>query len=140
MPYHYKGTFLWALASSVSDLVLRQLGEAVHKSPNVLNVFICPKLMMPVWGGFLLEMYDLVVYSPLGGGGGGGGWPSSMHELFVLDFVSPLIPHRPWRIKLTTKVIGLGSTVYFMLWESPGDAGSVLHQFGYSQRGLPPCK
>ena len=46
MPYHSKDTFLWAPAPSVVDLVLRELGQAVHKRPNSLHVLICHKLMM----------------------------------------------------------------------------------------------
>ena len=51
-----------------------------------------------------------------------------MHESFVLDFIPPLIPHMPWRIRGTPKVIVLGRAVYFLLRESPRDTGSVLRQ------------
>ena len=50
----------------MANLVLRQLGKAVHKPPNILCVFICPKLMIPVWERRLFNMADLVVYVPLG--------------------------------------------------------------------------
>ena len=50
----------------MADLVLRQLGEAVHKLPNILHVFIFPKLMIPVRERLLFNMADLVVYVPLG--------------------------------------------------------------------------
>ena len=66
MPYHYKVTFLWAPAPSVSDLVWRQFREAVHKLPNSLHVFICPKLMMPGWGRLLINIDDLLEYGPTG--------------------------------------------------------------------------
>ena len=36
-----------------------------------------------------------------------------MHELFVLGFISPLIPYRPWRLRREPKVLGLGRTVFF---------------------------
>ena len=42
MPYHYKGTFLWEPAPAVTYLVLRQIGEAVHKHTNRLRVFYFP--------------------------------------------------------------------------------------------------
>ena len=66
IPYHSKGTFIWAPAPSVADLVLRKLGEPVHKRPNSLHVFIFPRLMMPVWGRLLLKMDHFVVYGPTG--------------------------------------------------------------------------
>ena len=53
------------------DLVLRQLGEAVHKRTNRLHVFIFPNLMVLVWGRLIFKIADLVVYGPPGGRGGG---------------------------------------------------------------------
>ena len=85
MPYHSKGSFLWVPAPSVEDLLLSQLGEAVHKRANRLHVFICTKLMMPVWGRLLFKMADLVVYGPPEAKF----WPSSMYESFVLGLFSP---------------------------------------------------
>ena len=57
------------------SLVLRQLGEAMHKRPNILHV-IYPKLMMLLWGWLLFKMSDLVVYGPQGATF----WPSSMND------------------------------------------------------------
>ena len=108
----------------MSDLVLRQLWEAVHKRTNSLHVFICPKFMIPMYGRLLFKMDDLVVYVPPGEMF----WPSSMHESFVPGFISPLIPHRPWWIRGTAKVLGLGRTVYLLIREIPEDSGSVLLQ------------
>ena len=124
MPYHSKGTFLLFTSPSVTGLVLRKIGEAGHKQPNRLYVFISHKLMMKVWGRLLIKMADLVVYVPPGEMF----WPSSMNESFVIGFISSLIPLRPWRLRGTTKVMGLGRSVSFLLREIPGDAGSVLHQ------------
>ena len=45
--------------------MLRKLGEAEHKRPNGLHVFIFPKLMIPVRERLLFNMADLVVYVPL---------------------------------------------------------------------------
>ena len=67
MPYNYKGTFVCSPAPPVTDLVLTQLGGAVHKRPNNFPVFICTKLMMPVWKRLLFKMADLVVYGLPGG-------------------------------------------------------------------------
>ena len=53
MLYHYKGTFVWVPATSMKDLVLIQLGEAVHNLPNSLHV-LGTKLMMVMWGRLLL--------------------------------------------------------------------------------------
>ena len=81
MPYHSKGTFLWAPNSSAVALVMRKLREAVHTWPKILHIFIFIKLMMMVWGGLLLNMADLVVYGPPEAKF----WPSSMHKLFVIE-------------------------------------------------------
>ena len=50
----------------MADLVLMQLGEAVHKRPNILYVYICPNMMVQVWGRLLFKVTDLVVYGPPG--------------------------------------------------------------------------
>ena len=124
MTYHYKGTFLWAPDHSVVNLMLRKLGESMHKHPISLHVFICPKLTMPVWGRPLFNMAEFVVYDPPGAKF----CPSSMHKLFVLGFIYPLISHRPWWIRVTAKVLGLVRAVSLLIQESPGDAGIVLLQ------------
>ena len=67
MPYHSRGTFSWAPTPSVSDLVLRKLGEDLKKWPNHFYVFICTKLMMPVWVRLMFNMSDVVVYGQPGG-------------------------------------------------------------------------
>ena len=124
MPYHYKDTFLWASAPSVADLVLRQLGEAVHKQLNSLRVFISPKLMMTVWVRLLFNISQFLVHKPPGEMF----QTYSMHESFVLVFIFPLINHRPWCIRGAPKVLGLGRMVSLLIREISGDAGSVLHQ------------
>ena len=91
--------------------MFRKLGEAVQKCPNIFHDFIFPKLMVPVWGRLLFKMADLVVYVPPGEIF----WPYSMHKSFVIGFVSPLIPHRPWRTRGTPKVMRLGRTVYLLI-------------------------
>ena len=108
----------------MAELVLRKLGEAVHKQPNSLHLFICPKLMMSVWGNMLFKMAELVAYVPPGDNFS----PFSMHKSFFLGFIFPLIPHRTWWIRGTLKVIIMVRTVYLLLWESPWDAGSFLDQ------------
>ena len=96
----------------------------MYKWTNRLHVFICPKLMITVWGRLLFKMADLVVYGPLGEIF----WSSSMHKYFFLGFVYPLISHGTWRLKGTTKVMGLGRTVSFLIHESAGNAGSDMRQ------------
>ena len=88
-------------------------------------MFICIKLMIPVWVRLLFKMYDLVVYGPLGETF----WPSSIHKSFVLGFISSLLPHRPWRLMGAPKVLGPGRKVYLLLRDIIGYAGSVLRQF-----------
>ena len=104
--------------------MLRKLWEAVHKRSNSLHVFIFLKFMMPVWVRMLLKIDEFVVYVPPGEMF----WPSSMHKSFVLGFIPPLNPHKPWMLRGTLKVLGLVRTVSLLLRESSGNAGSVLRQ------------
>ena len=59
---------------------------------------------------------------------GGKFWQSSMNKYFVIGFVYHLTPHRHWRVRGTPKVVGMGRILYFLIWKSPGDAGSFLFQ------------
>ena len=108
----------------MADLLLRQLGEAMYKQPNILHVLIFLKLIMPVWGRLLFNIAGLVVY----GAPAANFWLYSMHESSVLGLIFPLIPHRSWWIRETPNVLGLVRTVYLLLWEITGDTGSVLNQ------------
>ena len=51
-----------------------------------------------------------------------------MKNSFVLDFVFTLILHRTCHIRGEPKVMGLGRTVYFLLWDSLVYSGSFLHK------------
>ena len=117
----------WACICSSLTNLYQELGEFVHKRTTGLHVFICPKLMIPVQERLLFKMVDLVVYVPPGETF----WSSSMHKSFVLGFVFPLIPHRPWRIRGTPKVWGMVRTVYLLIRESTGYSGSVLRQLWF---------
>ena len=55
-------------------------------------------------------------------------WSTSNNESFVLGFVSPLLPHRPWKIRGTPKVLVLVRAENFLIQQIPGDIGSVLFQ------------
>ena len=57
---------LWATTPSVENLVSGKFGEAIQKWLKRLDVFIYPKIMMPVWGRLLLKMDHFVVYGPPG--------------------------------------------------------------------------
>ena len=101
VPYNSKGTFLCAPVPSMVDFVFRQFVEDVHKCPSSLYIFICTKLNMSMLGRLLLKMHDLVVYVQLGAKN----WQPSMHNMFILGFVSLLIPQNPWRIRGTPKIL-----------------------------------
>ena len=138
MPFHYKDNVLWAPAPSVVDLVLIQLGEAVQKRPNSLHVFICTKLMIPLWGRLMFKMADLVVYGPPGGGGG----VAILNARAVCSwFYFP--PHT------THALAAQGGTQGFGTWKD-GVIRATVYSRGtqvvfcansrYSQRGWPPCQ
>ena len=88
----------------MSDLVLSQLGEAVHKQSDSLHIFICPKMMLTLCDKILYKVTGLVLYAPLGGGG-----LTSLNDSFVVSFIFPLIAYRPWIIRGTPKVLLLVS-------------------------------
>ena len=54
---------------------------------------------------------------------------TSIYKSFVFSFVAPIIPHRLWRLRGILKVTGLGRSMFYLLLESPGGAGSIMRQF-----------
>ena len=124
--YHSKGNFLWAPPPEVIYIFFGQLRES-HKCPDSLHILICLKLMITLWGTLLYKVIKLFIYAPPPPQGVIF-WPTSMSNSFVIVFISPLIPHRLWRLRGTPKILGLGRLVYYFLREIPGDADSVLCQ------------
>ena len=80
--------------------------------------------MFPVWGRLMYKVDELVVYNPLGAKF----WPTSMCKSFVLVFGFPLTHYRSWWLRGEPKILGLGRMMYLLIWESTGDADSVLIQ------------
>ena len=59
--------------------------EGCARMAHHLACFICPKLMMLVWGRLMLKIDELVVYGPPGGEF----WTSSMEESFFWFYFPP---------------------------------------------------
>ena len=121
----------------MAALVLRQLGEAVHKHTNSFHVLICPKLMMPVWGRLLFNMADWVTNGPQKAIFG---HPQCVHQLFLI-LSPPPSSH--------TDLGGSGGHPRLCDWEElclycyrvfQGMQEVFCANLGYYQRGWPPCQ
>lgn len=55
-------------------------------------------------------------------------WPACMHEPLILALVLRFIPHPPWQLRQTPRVLELGGTVR-RLWHHPeSDVGCLLRE------------
>ena len=61
-----------------------------------------------------------------------------MYRSFLIGFVSPLSPNRPWIIRAKPMVLGLVRTVYFLIRDIPGDSVSIILQLRLLTNIMPP--
>lgn len=126
IPFHRKGTFLWIRPPAAADVALEEIGRAKHKRAENYHIFICPRHMMPLWRRLLYKNCDFVCIIPAGPSF----WPSHMHEPLILGIVLPLIPHRPWELRGTPKLLGMGRKMSKpKMWEAGEEhGGRILRQ------------
>jgi len=87
-------------------------------------VFVCPKLMMPCWGRLLHNMDDVVMMVPVGPIF----FPLSMHAPLAVGLIFLLIPHRPWRLGGTPRVLEMEHLLSRLFKNHPEATGRILRQ------------
>ena len=118
------GTWIWAPPPAAADAALEEMRKARHKRQNSLHIFICPRLLTPMWRKLLHKASDVVMELPVGPES----WPASMHEPLLMGVCLPFIRHRPWQLRNTPKLCGMGRQV-LRLWKNhEGEPAPVLRK------------
>jgi hypothetical protein len=132
-PFIQSGTLLWLPPPAAADVALEELRKARIKRHNLTHVFICPKLMTPLWLKQPFKATDFLVEVPAGYPH----WPSAMHESVLIAFCLPYSVHEPWCAARTPKVLSVRRRVQKMFETSDLAAGDLLREFLVECRGIP---
>lgn len=60
MPVTKKGTYIWAPPPAAADVAIQELRKARHKRQKSLHVFVCPRLMKPLWFKQVFKAADMI--------------------------------------------------------------------------------
>jgi hypothetical protein len=97
--------YLWTPPPAVADVAVEQLAYSRHKRPEIVHIFICPRLMTHRWRKRLFKLSDLVFNVPAGCRDGI--WPASMFEPLVVGLILPFLSAPPWLRRNTPPILDL---------------------------------
>jgi len=126
--------FLWHPPPAAAGAAVEQLSFSRHKRPDLLHMFVCPRLLTQMWRKQLLKVADLVFTLPVGSRPNM--WPASMYEPLVIGLVLPFLPVFPWIRRRTPTLLEVESQLRGV-WDSP--EGSECGNFGNNRGGRVVC-
>jgi hypothetical protein len=131
MPRYKKGRYVWSPPPGAAPAALEQLRKSRHKRQNSTHLFICPRLLYPLWQRSLFRSADLILEIPAGHPA----WPANMHEPLILAIYFPFISHRPWQLKRSPCLLDVEGYLQRMFKACEGAEGLVLRQlWSFSRR------
>jgi hypothetical protein len=124
LPIHEAGSFLWSPPPAAAGTAVEELRRSRHKSHDSVHVFVCPRLMTNLWRKLVLKEADLVFEVPVGASV----WNNDMFEPLLIGICLPFIPHRPWKLGGSPKLLGLARQLRHV-WQDPTrDPGAILRE------------
>ena len=124
-PLEAAGAYLWTPPPAAADVALEQLRIARIKRQASTHVFVCPRLMTPIWLKQLHKAADLVFTVPAGVSC----WPDAMFEPLLIGVVFPFLSFSPWQLKGCPKLLSLGRQLSRVWQDEQMDAGFILREF-----------
>ena len=119
------GIYLWAPPPAAADVALEQLRIARIKRQASTHIFVCPRLMTPLWLKQLYKAADLIFTVQAGISY----WPNEMLEPLLIGVVFPFLSFAPWQLKGTPKLLSLGRQLSRVRKGEHLDAGPILREF-----------
>jgi hypothetical protein len=126
-------TLLWSPAPVIAVVALEELRKSRHKRPDLTHIFICPKLMTPLWRKHLLRTCCFSFYVDPGLSH----WPDEMHESLLVGVYLPYLPCYPWTYRRSKSVLELERQLRLMPKIQGGSQSFVLRKFFAFSRKLP---
>jgi hypothetical protein len=118
------GKFIWAPPPGAALPALEELRKARIKRQKSTHVFVCPRLMTPLWQKQLHKAADIVIVVPIGHSA----WPANMFEPLLVGIVFPFIRCDPWQLRGTPKLYAVAGELS-ALWKTEGmDGRDILRK------------
>lgn len=125
MPTYLPGNFVWAPPPSLALPCLEELRRARHKRQESTHLFVCPRLMTPLWRRHLHKAADIILEIPAGHHA----WNEKMYEPLLIAIFFPFLNSRPWQLKGAPLILELGRKVQQLLKDNESTQGFVLREF-----------
>jgi len=126
IPKYESATYLWIPAPAAGQHAIEQLRQARLKRTTSTHLFLIPRIFTSLWRKQLYKVADLVVEIPFDSKC----WlESSQHEPLTFAFVFPFIPIKPWQLKRTYALLGMGRLLRRLWKENPLSTWDILQQF-----------
>ena len=124
VPIINTGTYIWSPPPAAADVAIQELRKARHKRHKSLHVFICPRLMKPLWFKQAYKAADMIFDLKAGHPY----WQSDRHEPLIVAVCFPYLRHKPWQLRNSNLIHGV-VRILRSLWEDPEESGvSVMRE------------
>jgi hypothetical protein len=129
-----KGMFVWSPPPAAAEVAIEELRKARLKRRDSTHLFVVPKLMTPLWLKQMHKACDIVIHiKPTHTF-----WSAEMFEPIILGIAFPFIPHRPWQLRRTPKLLSVAREVHKMQeTDQKVDPGFVLRKLLLLTKRLP---
>ena len=103
---------------AAADVAIQELRKARHKRQSSCHVFVCPRLLKPLWFRHAYKagdmVFDLKVGHPC--------WSTSRHEPLIVIVCFPYLPHKPWLLRNTPPIHAVDRLLREM-WKDSEESG-----------------
>ena len=97
---------------------------ATHKRSDAFHIFLIPRIFTPYWRRLFAKCCDFVFHLPVGHSL----WPSDMHEPLLVGISLPFIRHKPWSLRSTPVLLGMGGKLRQVLESGEGTGRDILRE------------
>ena len=105
MPKYESSVYVWTPAPAAGQHAVEQLRQARLKRTSSTHLFLIPRIFTSIWRKQLHKVSDLVVELPFDNEC----WQQNIeHEPLTLAIVFPFISFKPWQLKRTYAILGMG--------------------------------
>ena len=120
----FRDKYLWAPPPAIAEVALEELRKARIKRQDSTHIFVCPRLMTPVWLKQFFKVADFVFKIPVKCSF----WPPNMHEPCFVGICFPYLRCKPWCIRRTPQLLSFQRRLQKMWEVSEMAAGDLLRE------------
>ena len=98
------GTYVWTPPPAVANVALEELRTARHKRQASTHIFVCPRILTPLWLKQLYKCSDVVFFVKARSEC----WPEAMFKSLIIGISFPFVTPRPWQLRGTPRMFHWG--------------------------------